>query len=135
MEVIEIMTSSCSWNQYELPKDKELNEQELKPGHFLSLERKSHGRYGKETTSNYLLCGETSQNKFLPLSFSLRTCASLYKHIHLGLWKHWTYHQLCQQLKTTSNWTLKPSKIPPTPTPTKHFSNPFILMYFKNCVR
>lgn len=38
------MTSSCSWNQYELPKDKdkELNEQELKPGHFLSLEKKYH---------------------------------------------------------------------------------------------
>lgn len=36
------MISFCSWNPYELLKDKELNEQELKQGHVLSLEKISH---------------------------------------------------------------------------------------------
>lgn len=32
----------CSWSAYELPRDKELSEQQLKPGDFLSLETIPH---------------------------------------------------------------------------------------------
>lgn len=32
----------CSCNAYELPRDKELSEQQLKPGDFLSLEMIPH---------------------------------------------------------------------------------------------
>lgn len=32
----------CSWNAYELPRDKELSEQQLKPGGLFSLETMPH---------------------------------------------------------------------------------------------
>lgn len=48
------MISFCSWNPYELLKDKELNKQELKTGHVLSLEKILHRSFPprwKGTTS------------------------------------------------------------------------------------
>lgn len=139
MQIIEIMISPCSWNPYELPNDKELNEQELKPGHFLHLEKISNGspfHLGeKKTISNHLLCYETSQKKCLHLCFFKLVPASTNKSI-LGFGKiEHTNNYINRWTPQVHNWTLNPSKSLPTPTFIMHFSNLFVFMYFKNCVR
>lgn len=75
----------CSCNAYELPRDKELSEQQLKPGDFLSLETSPFSLDGKEALSTFCATRLEERNAFL-LDLLLQTHVN-YKHIHLGIGK------------------------------------------------
>lgn len=116
----------CSCNADELPRDKELSEQQLKPGDFLSLETGPFSLDGKEALSTFCATRLEERNAFFGGGDLLLQIHANYKHIIWELEKLNGTPTMCQQLSTPRNWTRNSSSIPPTLTSATYSSNSYL---------